>query len=571
MNIKLIFRIIPVFGLALLLAPASLLGQRTMDIDEIRVVAPYEPTVSDAFKINDNPRIDDTLEVKPSFAYSILPRKLTTRFELEPITAARMRGEPLAKLYQGHVRGGFGTYTTPYGEAFYNTLRSNDYALGLHLKHLSSAGTIKDHGYSGYSDNLAKVYGRKYFGDNTLDGGLSYQRDVIHYYGFKFEDYENDPIVRPVLDEMDRKDIRQRISQINTNVGFGSHHPDSSRIGYYTGLEYNWLTDRYDASEHNIRFKGNIGREVEDPFGFADQVYIGLNASTDFYHNNTLRDTSNVAVVSLVPGISARLSSVKLFAGIDLSVQSDTASYFRIYPQLGFEAGLIEKYLTIHGKFSGGLHRYSLREMLQENPFMNSQAPLGFRNTKNEITGGLKGAFSDKISYNISVASAKIEDYALFVTDTATLLNNQFTLVYDNIRQLHLRGELFSQFGSRLHARLAADYFQYSLEEEAEAWHLPALQLGLNLKYNMQDKFVLSADVFARDKTFGRTFDELGNPVAKELHGMYVDANFGIEYRYTRILSFFLNFRNVQNKSLERWTNYPSQKFHVLGGLTWSF
>ncbi len=571
MNIKLIFRISVVFAFSMLFVPASLLGQRTMDIDEIRVVAPYEPTVSDAFKINDIPRIDDTLVVKPSFAYSIMPRKLPTRFELEPITAARLRGEPLSKLYQGHVRGGFGTYTTPYGEAFYNTLRSNDYALGLHLKHLSSKSTIKDHGYSGYSDNLARVYGRKYLGDNTLDGGLGYQRDVIHYYGFRFKDFEDDPVVWPVLDEMNRKDIRQRVSQINANVGFGSHHPDSSRIGYYTGLEYNLLTDRYDASEHNIRFRGNIGREVEDPFDFADQVYVELKASTDFYHNNTPRDTSNVAVISLKPGVSARLNRVKFNAGLDLSVQSDTASYFRIYPQFGLEAGVIEKYLTIHGKFSGGLHRYSLREMLHENPFMNTQAALGFRNTKTEITGGIKGAFSDKISYNLSLASARIEDYALFVTDTTTLLNNQFTLVYDHIRRLHLRGELFSQFGSRLHARLAADYFQYSLDEEIEAWHLPALQLGLNLKYNMQDKIVLSADVFARDKTYGRTFDEPGNPVATELHGMFVDANFGIEYRYTRILSFFLNFRNVQNKSLERWTNYPSQKFHVMGGLTWSF
>lgn len=571
MNITLNFKKLLIFSLAGLLSTVSLFGQRPMDIEEIRVVAPYEPSVSDAFKINDNPRIDDILDEKPTFNYSIMPRRLTTRFELEPITAARMRGEPLTKLYQGHLRGGFGTYTTPYGEAFYNTLRSNDYALGLHLKHLSSSGTIKDHGFSGYSDNLAHVYGKRFFGDNTLNGGLRYDRNVLHYYGFKPDDFEGDPILEPYLAELTQKDIRQRINQLNASIGFGSHHPDSSRVGFNSGLEYNWLTDRYDASEHNIRFKGNVGREVADPFGLMDHVYLSLNAGTDFYRNSNLLDTSSTAVVSLFPGVSARLNGFKIFAGLDLSVQADTASYFRVYPQLGMEANIIERFLTVHGKLSGGLQRHSLRNLLYENPFLNTAAPLGFMNTRTEVSAGLKGAFSDKVSYNLIIASARIEDFAFFVTDTTALLGNQFTLAYDDIRRLHFRGELFSQFGTRFHARLAADYFQYGLDQELEAWHLPALQIGLNLKYNLQDKIVVSADLFARDKTFGRTFNELGNPVAKELHGFHIDANFGLEYRYTRILSFFLNFQNVQNKALERWTNYPLQRFHVLGGVSWSF
>ena len=67
MNIKPIFRILMLSSFVMLIASAPLFGQRPMDIEEIRVVAPYQPTVSDAFKINDNPRIDDTLQGKPSF------------------------------------------------------------------------------------------------------------------------------------------------------------------------------------------------------------------------------------------------------------------------------------------------------------------------------------------------------------------------------------------------------------------------------------------------------------------------------------------------------------------------
>ena len=570
MKINLIFRSFAVIALFFAFLSAPLFGQRPMDIDEIKVVAPYEPSVSDAFKINDNPRIDDTLTTKPSFTYNIMPRMLSTRFELEPIAAARMRGEPLAKLYQGHIRGGFGSYTTPYGEAFFNTLRSNEYALGLHLRHLSSSGTIKDHGYSGYSDNLARIFGKRYLGSNTLKGSLGFDRNVIHYYGFEPDSYADNPIVQPVIDDLTRKDIRQGINQLNAAVGFGSHHPDSTRLGYNTALEYNWLYDRYDAAEHNILFKGNIGREFNDPTGYADQLYGALNVKTDFYHTINPSDTSNTAIISLAPSATARLNRFNIHLGVDFSVQSDTASYLRVYPNIGLDAKLIDRYLTAHLSFTGGLQRHSLRKLLQENPFLNTSAGLGFMNTKTELKGGIKGAFSDNVSYSLSLGGAKIDNFAYFVTDTAALLDNKFVLAYDDIRRLHARGELFAKFGSRFNARLGADYFQYSPTLELEAWHLPTMLMSLNLQYNMQDKIIISGDFFARNASYGRSF-EAGVPVAVKLHNFHVDANLGIEYRYTPILSFFVNLQNVQNKSLERWLNYPSQRFNIMGGLSWSF
>ncbi|MDX9941421.1 MAG: hypothetical protein RBS53_04310 [Bacteroidales bacterium] len=570
MNIKPIFRILMLSSFVMLIASAPLFGQRPMDIEEIRVVAPYQPTVSDAFKINDNPRIDDTLQVKPSFTYAIRPRGLNTQFELEPLTAARMRGEPLTKLYQGHIKGGFGNYTTPYVEAFYNTLRSNTYALGLHLKHRSSKGGIKDYGYNGYSDNLAHIYGKRFFGTNVLNGGIRFDRNMIHYYGYKPDDYLDTPIEQ-TLEDMTSKDFRQRINQLNASVGFGSNFPDSARISYHSGLEYNWLTDRYDAMEHNIRFRGGIGREMEDPFALLDQLYLGLDFGTDFYRNRMPVDTISNALISIFPKIMVKYDILKLFAGVNINVQADTASYFRVYPNIGLEAALIDRHLILHSEFSGGMKRQSLRELLRENPFMTSNVPLAFQNNKMKISAGIKGAFTDQFSYNLGLFSSRIDNYPFFVTDTTSLLHNEFTLAYDNLHQLQVRGELFGQFGSRFQVRLSASYFQNNPEVELEAWHLPNLILGLNMKYNMQDKIILSADLSSRDAAYGRIFNELGKPEAYQLYDWHIDANLGLEYRYSRILSFFLNFQNLANQSLERWLNYPSQKFHIMGGATWSF
>jgi flavorubredoxin len=139
------------------------------------------------------------------------------------------------------------------------------------------------------------------------------------------------------------------------------------------------------------------------------------------------------------------------------------------------------------------------------------------------------------------------------------------------MRLFNFRAELFSNVGERLKVRTGIDYFEYTTENELEAWHLPTLQIDLSVKYNIQDKIILSADAFARNSVYARVFDETGNVQREEIHGFHVDANLGIEYRYTKILSVFLKLNNIQNQRLEKWYNYPSQKFNFMGGVTYAF
>src|SRR6185369_9540363 len=98
----------------------------------------------------------------PKLNYTFLNKKINTKIEVETITPASMKGEPLTRLYNSHVRFGFGNYSTPYADIFVNNLRSKKYSVGARLTHFSSAGKISDYGNTGFSDNNATVYG-KYF------------------------------------------------------------------------------------------------------------------------------------------------------------------------------------------------------------------------------------------------------------------------------------------------------------------------------------------------------------------------------------------------------------------------
>jgi hypothetical protein len=558
-----------VLVMALLLVHSGKLAAQQMDFEEVKVIAPYEPSISDAFKINFNPRIEDTTRVNIVFDYRISPRSIPVKFNAEPLSPARMRGEPLPKIYKGYAKAGLGNYTTPYGEIFYNTLRSNEYHYGVHMKHMSSAGNINDFAHSGYSDNLVNLHGKRFLGSHTLQANVDYERNMMHFYGFRPDDM--DPVM---MDTLTRKDYRQRFNYVSPQIAVRSNYLDSTKLQHNFQLGYQYMNDLYDASEQRVSFSGALQKTLrEDPMGFAERQTFRLDMSADYFRNQNLADTANTALYTLAPTLAAKFKDFDFYVGVNATVQSDTASYMRFYPLAGAQVSLIRNVLYAYASLTGEMTKHTMRDLTEVNPFMHTSIPYAFMNKKSEIRGGFKGSISSFAAYNISISNSSIKNYPFFVTDFSTPLSNRFDIIYDDVRLFNFRTEIFSNIGEKLKVRFASDYFQYTLDNELEPWHEPTLRLALNLKYNIQDKIILNADAFARNSVFARIPDTTAPTGFRrdEIHGFHVDVNFGIEYRYTKILSVFLNLNNVQNQALERWYNYPSHSFNVMGGVTYAF
>jgi hypothetical protein len=50
----------------------------------------------------------------------------------------------------------------------------------------------------------------------------------------------------------------------------------------------------------------------------------------------------------------------------------------------------------------------------------------------------------------------------------------------------------------------------------------------------------------------------------------FFDFNLGIEYHYTKILSLFLQFKNLTASRYLIWNQYPAYRFQVMAGLTYA-
>ncbi len=573
---------------ACIILPGNIQGQRPLDIDEIQVIAPYEPSISDAFKINMNPSIEDTARVQIDFDYRISPRMIHTRYELEPITPARMRGEPLTRLYPGLVKGGFGNYQTPYFEGFYNSLRSGDYSYGIHLRHISSGEEVQGIPHSVFSQNKAGLHATRYYGHHALSGGILYNRHVVHYYGLPFPpgDAGNDPKNPMPVIPPSASDIRQRYELLSSHLAHGSHHSDSTSIVHEIRLRHHWLSDRYNSHEHQFELTGHIGRETGmDPFGLARKQYLELGLEASHYYNRHVLDTAHTGVYTLSPRVHSYFDRLTFYLGGHVAFENDQGDFsLRAHPLAGVKVDVLPERLTATLDISGGVERVSWKSLSDLNPFVMPAPPLAFSNVRSRISGGVHGSLNGRLSYHLHLNHSQVDNHPFFVRVLAHdghLVGYPglswlypFVVVYDDISIMHAQAQLSSRWGQRFKLRLRGDWYDYSMGEQERAWHQPGLLLSLNASYNIQDKIILTADLYGRGKSYGAVYESFVIPVAPQqhkLHDFYVDANLGIEYRYTKRLSVFLNFTNIANDPYEKWLHYPQQGFGFMGGASFAF
>ncbi|MBK7182962.1 MAG: TonB-dependent receptor [Bacteroidetes bacterium] len=518
----------------------------------------FRPTIADASKMNETPVVVDSTKKLPLGAYGFNSKKINTGFDVDPIAPAQMVGEPLTKLYSGLVKIGMGTYTTPYGEVWFNSLRSKEHAYGFRMKHLSSKATLKDYGFAGFSDNEISLYGKKFLKEHTLSGNFDYARNVVHFYGYD-----------PTLFELEDDATVQRFNLFSANADLMSHYPKASRYNHDIKLSYYNLADLYKSSENNIKASGYLQTALY-------KELLRVNASVDYYNYKTKTDTTNNTIITLNPNFIAKGERYSAQLGVSFVMDMFVQSKFYFYQKVDLSYNIFDEIIIPFVGASGGLQKNSFKTLTDNNPFVFSELMMKNSNQKYELYGGLKGTLSSKIAYNARASYQSVGDMALFVNDREELLQNRFNVIYDDVEVLNVGGEVTYQSREKLRINLRGDYFNYKAQTELRAWYKPELVITLSANYNLRDKIVAKVDLFYLGNQFAKTFEADASSatgekvVAKELNGVF-DANIGLEYRYNKKLGFFLNVNNIASVRYMRYMNYPTQRFNLMGGLSYSF
>lgn len=551
-----------IFSISLISTSVFAQSNSPTDSTVLIINSGFKPFLTDAFKIKDNPSIKDTGKIIPKLSYTFLDKQIPVGFDIDPIKAAKIKGEPLVKLYRGYAKVGFGTNTTPLAEVYYNAKRSKTFSYGFFGKHLSSTGIAKNK-FSSYSDNHLSFFGKHFSKEFTTIGKVGYTRNVNHYYGLSDQALFN-------LQNDLRKSTEQFINKLDVAFSLARNFTDSNQFDYNVDVDFHNLRDRFDVSENHLELAGNLSK-----YHKQELYSLGIEVNYNKLINPLSLDRN--LVLGLNPTISTSTDKWQFKVGIGLYLNSFPDTKFHFYPKAEFKYNIVENLIIPYVGIKGGLISNNLNNFYTENPFIDTEKLVTQNsNQKYDIYGGIRGSLSSKVTFNTSFSQQKMEGLPLYVKDFSDL-ENKFLLTYDTLNISTITGELAYQKLEKIKILLGAKYFKYDPRNELKAWHKPDLKISLSGVYDLSDKIIVRADFYYFSQQYAKSFETITTnnttvttEFSQKLKGLF-DANIGLEYRYTKKLSAFINFNNIGSVRYEKFQDYPTQKFGVLGGLTYSF
>lgn len=537
----------------------------------------YNPTISDVHKIDLRPQAYDSILPAKAITYATIAVKAEVPAHVDSIEAARLNIQlAQEKLYKGFVKAGFGLYTTPLAEFYYDQTRSKNNGYGLHYKHMSSNGGINGRGPSDYSFNSLDAFYNAYLRHQEVQGKLIYDRRRVSYYGFHATDsLENLQTLVPGVPADARK-------QVYNDIGFAvrvkSLYRDSSKLANDVGLEVHNYTNLSKSHELGVKLSAKLAMQ-QGPETYGGEILIDNNSYRG--ERDSLPELRrNGTMVGLSPYVSTTDDRYLVRVGAGIYIDALGKTTFHFYPQAYAQYRLFDDILVPYAGVDGHRIRNSLRSLTRENPFLTGAPQLMNSSLMYDLYGGLRGSLSKDVGFDVRISKSRIKDRPLFIgvgdTIKGTAFGDRFIAVYDRVDQLDLGGELRYSHDEHVNVHGGIHIFSYGTSVQAEAWNLPTYRIDLGAVYDFQDKLLLKVEaafIGARKATLpvAVNWNDLSPaPTSVDLGG-YVDLYLGLEYRYTKRLSVFLDVSNLSASKYERWYNYPVQRTLVLGGATFAF
>jgi hypothetical protein len=556
-----------IFGLVLFVTvvEAQTNNENGLNAGQVNVVQDYKPTLADAIKINTNPSINDSAPAIPKLQYSNINKTFVTDFEVEPITPAKMKGEPLQKLNNNYAKIGFGNYFTSNLEAYIGSGRSKKMNYAFSGKHFSSAGNIKNHGYAGFADNHLKGQASFFVPDHVIQVNGMYKNNSVHYYGFDQDSNE----VKPNYTKSQNRQIYNLID-FSASLLQNTQNDEALYHEFNAGF-YNYR-DKFKNQENSFNMMAALGKQV------GKEMYGG-RILFNYFGNQSSPDSSEGAIFTINPFVKTSGKGWHARLGINVAIETDEGKT-HFLPDVSGKYNIVEDIVSVYADIKGYSYRNSFRSLSSQNPFVSPAIDFRTTTVKLDAVAGIRGNINQHLYFNVNGAFKLIDSMAIFVNTPYLFdtLQSAFQVIYDNVKVARFYGELGYVVDNKVSAAAWVAYNKYSMEKQLKPWQLPAIEGGIKGSYNLSDKIIVGLDIFYIGTRYAKVlqFDKYNGKgidfttADRKLNG-YVDASINAEYRYTKKLAAFIKLNNLAAQQYQIWNNYPSQRLNGLLGVNFSF
>lgn len=543
--------------------------KENLGTEVVNIVKPYSPTISDAFKVKETPKLNDSTNTeKKEVNYSIFSVPVASTFTPSKGKATALEKTKPIKLYDNYASFGIGNYANVLAEFYSNFEISRTDNFGLFLKHNSSQGGIDD------------IRLDDKFFDTKLEGNYSSrQKDMTYQINAGIEHqlynwYGLNPLFETATDELINS-IDSKHSYFSGFAGGSFSMEDSNFKNIKANIRY--LGDSFSSSEFHISVLPEFTFPVNDYTINVDVDIDYLNGSFDKDYAGASSIKYSFLNTGITPSFDYITDDLSVTIGLSgyVSVDSENSdTNFYVYPKINASYRLLEEQVIVYGGLDGGLTQNSYYNLKEENPYVSPT--LYMIPTSQQINGfaGIKGKLTNTLAYNLRTSYGKENDKSLFILNPSKGMNvglegyeygNSFAVVYDDITTLSVFGELNLELSENFSLGINGAFNSYDTLNQAEAWNLPEMEASLFSNFNITEKLYGGVSIFYVGER-----KDLWSTTVIDLDG-YVDANMHLGYRFNDQLSFFIKGSNLFGDDYQKWVNYPVQGIQVLGGASYKF
>lgn len=614
---------------------------RAQVVDSAQLLIKYVPKLANSNKINQQAVLRDTVvSEQVEFNYVVAPAKPELSFAPGEMQVGKLNPEVKERYYRNYLKLGFGYPVTPLAELSMHNCQNPKYSYGLNFHHFSSwAGPIgkeqKKFAYAPTSDTRVHLFFNRIFKNHTLYSSVGYNHELANLYGYSTDWVCPELYLNPeqYYAKEYRDSIRNNFNHVRAELGFRSNFTaDEKRLKEDVRVNYDFVRTSWKNMEHGVGLHGMLAYDAKF-LKISGYQHYQLDFGFDYF-NNTWSDSvpmgtdgsllrrraENSLMFELKPSMRFSIREYHLMLGVGIPVLNQyNKTQCPVYPMAELQMGLIREVLNLYVGVDGRSEYTSLKNLLYENPYVKPNIDtLKFSKCQISIYGGVKGKITDKLNYHVSARYSYRRDLPFFMLDTASLLKNQFDVVYAKKgTELDVNANLSWEAINHLYLTLNGRYHDFYFLEGYD-WlgsdgitggkplYNPRWEIGFEGKYIWRNRFIFTANakvgfdrwavvpyaqpVFIYNE-FGEpvpVYDDNGNQkmqmaysVENDIHPVYKGGkssvkpvlNFGVgfEYLITKQFTAFAQINNIGHQYATNYYGFNNFGINAIVGITYSF
>ena len=529
----------------------------SIKIQVVDVVKPYNPEVSDAFKIRDYPKIPTYQKTKKPYTYNIKPVLFSEVFQPKSGNFRHfyLKKHETIRQKNNYLYFGYGNANTPFLQTFLNKKYKKHY-FKFTFNHLSSDANVKDALVKNlYQNTDAILYYHLNGNKQKWKANLSYGRKKRYWYGI-------DTSFSKDISNFDFEQMYQDITCfISTQV--------KKSLLKKTDVTYSVFSDKFQSSEQYLK----MNTFLELPYN-SSQVFT--NVLLEYLSTNFEQKLKKYRYLTIGTDINYPLQEGDFYLSIGINfrynrdLMDNEKSKFHLYPNIKINYKFLAEIINAYAGFQGNLYTQSYKKFTLKNPFIAPELNIKPTNRNFDFYLGVKGKLTDKTTYNVTGSyileknSPFFKNYSVSSIAKPYHLSNSFVVLYDDITKISFLAQLQTEIIENLNVRTKISYDYYDAKNQPKVWNLPNLSGSILMNYH-KDKWSAGFTTFF---VGGRKDLQKEQIVTLPI---FIDVGCLAMYHLNSGIDFSLSVDNLFNTYYQRYLRYNVQGLQLLLGIKFRF